>query len=378
MSQHAPRRTTARRRVIVAGTDTGVGKTVFAAALAGALDAFYWKPVQAGCGADVASRPLTPTLSPEGRGGCAAPDTTGAAATDAATTDAAATDAATTDAATAPRTIPAFFPDERGRFASPLEGEAGAAGGTEDHVPPIVPRRVRGLAAGADVASCPLTPALSPEGRGGCAAPDETDRETVLRLSGLPAERLLPEAYRLRLPAAPAIAAAAEGLALDPVRLARVPEVPPGGTLVIETAGGLLVPISDTLLQIDVMRSWIADATATEANLGLDAEAAPAGALEGRERPAERCCEAGSGVVLVARTALGTINHTLLSLEAARARGLPVLGIAFVGEAEPEAEAAIVRHGDVRRLGRLPRLDPLDAATLAAAFAANFRLEDFR
>ncbi len=111
--------------------------------------------------------------------------------------------------------------------------------------------------------------------------------------------------------------------------------------LVIEAAGGLLVPMTDTLLQIDLVRDW------------------------------------GGGVVLVARTALGTINHTLLSLEALRARDLPVVGVAFVGEAEPEAERHIAHHGRVRRLGRLPRLARLDAASLAVAFAANFHAEDF-
>ena len=82
-------------------------------------------------------------------------------------------------------------------------------------------------------------------------------------------------------------------------------------------------------------------------------------------------------VVLVAATRLGTINHSLLSVEALKRRGIPVLGVAFVGAANPDSERTIVEMGGVRRLGRLPHLDPLDAASLQAAFAANFDGADF-
>ena len=82
--------------------------------------------------------------------------------------------------------------------------------------------------------------------------------------------------------------------------------------------------------------------------------------------------------IFLARTALGTINHSLWSVEALRSRGVPILGIAFVGDPVEDSEATIAALGKVRRLGRLPRLDPLNAATLAEAFAANFDLEAFR
>jgi dethiobiotin synthetase len=200
------------RAFVVAGTDTGIGKTVFCAALAGALDGYYWKPVQAG-----------------------------------------------------------------------LEGE--------------------------------------------------TDSDAVRRLSGLPRERVLPEAYRLSLPASPHIAAAREGVVIEAARLS-----PPAwaGTLVVEGAGGLFAPLSPSLLPIDLFAAW------------------------------------GFPVILCARTALGTINHTLLSLEALARRGMAVHGVAFIGEPSDEAERTIVEFSGVRRLGRLPFIDPLNAATLAEAFRANF------
>lgn len=163
----------------------------------------------------------------------------------------------------------------------------------------------------------------------------ETDSAAVSRLARLTAARVIPSAYALRMPASPHIAAAAEGVEIDPLNLA-VPDVT--GALVIECAGGLMVPVTAGLLQIDLIARW------------------------------------GLPVVLVARTALGTINHSLLSLEALAYRRIPVAGIAFVGDAEPLVEATIVRIGSVRRLGRLPHLDPLTPDTLHAAFEDGFDL----
>ncbi|MEG3122437.1 dethiobiotin synthase [Sphingomonas sp. GB1N7] len=204
--------------IVVTGTDTDVGKTVFAAALAGALGAQYWKPVQAG---------------------------------------------------------------------------------------------------------------LEPRG----------DSDSVASLSDLPADRILPEAYRLTTPCSPHRAAEIDGVTIDSDRLA-LPLV--YGPLIVEGAGGVLVPITPDLLFADLFARW----------------ACP--------------------VVLVARTSLGTINHSLLSIEALRHRAVPILGIAFVGEKQPDSEATIVRLGGVKRLGRLPFIDPLDANTLAATFVACFDLDDFR
>jgi len=168
---------------------------------------------------------------------------------------------------------------------------------------------------------------------------DGSDRERVARLSGLPDAKLLPEAYRLTTPCSPHRAAEIDGVRIDPEQLA-LPRV--DGPLVVEGAGGALVPVTRDLLFADLFARW------------------------------------GAPVVLVARTALGTINHSLLSIEALRARGVPIRGIAFVGEAVEDSEATIAAIGKVERLGRLPLLPTLDRAHLAAAFAASFDLEDFR
>lgn len=203
-------------RIVVAGTDTDVGKTVFAAALVRALDGYYWKPVQAG-----------------------------------------------------------------------LSGE--------------------------------------------------TDRDIVERLSGLAPGRMFAEAYRLATPASPHIAADRDGIVID---IARLTPPPADRPLVIELAGGLAVPLTRRVLQIDVVSEWRAP------------------------------------VVLCASTRLGTINHSLLSIEALKRRAIPILGIAFIGAESLDVQQTISRMGGVRPLGRLPELQPLNAQTLAAAFAASFDVAD--
>jgi len=164
-------------------------------------------------------------------------------------------------------------------------------------------------------------------------AGEPRDSATVRTLSGA---RVAPGAYILSLPASPHQAAAPHPLTLDPPPLA-----PPGRPPVIEGAGGPMVPLTRQTLFIDVFARW--------------------------KLP----------VVLCARTALGTINHTLLSLEAIRARAIPLLGVAFIGAENAESEAIIAEKGAVKRLGRLPILSPLTRDSLARAMAQNFRREDF-
>jgi dethiobiotin synthetase len=168
---------------------------------------------------------------------------------------------------------------------------------------------------------------------------DGSDLERVGRYSGLPAERLLPEAYRLTTPCSPHRAAEIDGVTIDVDALE-----PPGcdRPLVIEGAGGVLVPFTRQATFADVMARW--------------------------QLP----------VVLVAATSLGTISHSLAAIEALRTRKIDIRGIAFVGDAVEDSEATIADMGGVKRLGRLPMLDSLDPGTLAAAFATNFDLADFQ
>lgn len=206
-------------RIVVTGTDTGIGKTVFAAGLAGFLGARYWKPVQAG-----------------------------------------------------------------------LDGE--------------------------------------------------TDSETVARLGCLAYDRIVPERYRLKTPASPHLAAEIDRVGIDRESL----DVPDTGEcpLVIEGAGGLMVPLSRDKLYIDIFARW--------------------------RLP----------VLLCARTTLGTINHSLLSIEALRNRRIDILGIAFIGDENVDTETTICTIGRIRKLGRLPWLSPLNADALRTAFAGSFSPGDFK
>ena len=162
---------------------------------------------------------------------------------------------------------------------------------------------------------------------------EETDSELVRRLSGAEADRVLPERYRLTQPLSPHLSAELDRVRIEPEAL----NPPPGdGPLVIEGAGGVMAPLNRETLLIDLFARW-----------GLPA-------------------------ILCARTALGTINHTLLSIEALKARGVPLLGVAFIGPAMEDSEATICAFSGARRLGRLPPLDPLTPRSLAAAFTAGF------
>ena len=157
---------------------------------------------------------------------------------------------------------------------------------------------------------------------------EATDSETVAHLSGRP---VLPEAYRLQLPASPHLSAEAEGVEIN---LARLAPPPVEGPLVIEGAGGLMVPLTRQHLFLDVIAGWKAP------------------------------------VVLVARTSLGTINHSLLSLTALRSMGCTLAGVAFVGDEMADSRRTIAEMGQVRDLGRLPFLADLTPDALVAAFKA--------
>ncbi|MCB9728860.1 MAG: dethiobiotin synthase [Deltaproteobacteria bacterium] len=161
-------------------------------------------------------------------------------------------------------------------------------------------------------------------------ADDDDDRETVRRLAGLAPERIVSEGVRLRAPASPHHAAALEGRVLSLAPLEAI-----GRTLservVVEGAGGLLVPLSDRLLLPDLVAAL--------------------------ELP----------LLVVASTRLGTINHILLTLAEAHRRGLAVTGLVLSGAPDPSARTALAAHAPEVPVAELPPLDPTDADALARA-----------
>lgn len=165
----------------------------------------------------------------------------------------------------------------------------------------------------------------------------ETETDTAFVERMVPGSTLA-EAWRLVTPASPHLAAEIDGVVIDPDALTP-PDV--DTPLIIEGAGGALVPITRAVLYADIFARW--------------------------QIPA----------IICARTALGTINHSLMTIEALRSRGVPIHGVAFIGDPVPDSEATIAAIGNVRRLGRLARLDALTPQALATGFAEGFNLSDF-
>ncbi len=168
-----------------------------------------------------------------------------------------------------------------------------------------------------------------------------TDRERVAEMTELKADRFRFERYVLKNPLSPHFAAALDGITIDEENLQLPGDIAADQTLIIEGAGGVLVPITTDLLQAELFARWDAP------------------------------------VILCARTELGTINHSLLSIEALRKRSIDILGIIFIGKEMENSENTIVKMGGVRHLGRLPILEECNPKTLRAAFSMSFRRQDF-
>ncbi|SMB93046.1 dethiobiotin synthase [Hymenobacter roseosalivarius DSM 11622] len=153
-----------------------------------------------------------------------------------------------------------------------------------------------------------------------------TDTAEVRRLVRNPVSLFHPEAYRLRLPASPHAAAAAENIRIQPEAF-QLPIT--ANHLIVEGAGGLFVPLAPGFLLVDLL-----------AQLGL-------------------------ATVVVSRHYLGSINHTLLTLEALHRRGLPVRGLVFNGEPNPATEEFILQHTGVPVLPPLRPEAVIDAAVVS-------------
>ena len=172
-------------------------------------------------------------------------------------------------------------------------------------------------------------------------AADGTDAAMVATMTGLGPERFILERYLLTRPLSPHRTAELDGVEIDLDSLLLPGSTPEGRPLIVEGAGGLMVPLTRRTLYIDIFRRW------------------------------------GVPVVLCARTTLGTINHTLLSVEALRTRGIAILGVVFVGDEMPDNEQTICDFAGVKRLGRLPILSRLTPVALVEAFDTEFRRPDF-
>lgn len=162
-----------------------------------------------------------------------------------------------------------------------------------------------------------------------------TDRKTVMRLAQLPLNRTIPETYRFAPPVSPHLAARRAGVRID-LRKIKMPRVETRESLIVEGAGGALVPINDAQFMTDLMR-----------HLKLP-------------------------VLLVSRTTLGTINHTLLSLAALRSAHLKIRGVIMVGKPNTENRKAVEQYGHVRVVGTVPWLKKVNRDALLDVFRKHF------
>lgn len=176
-----------------------------------------------------------------------------------------------------------------------------------------------------------------------------TDAEWIRRATGLGTDHFLPETYRLRRPLSPHAAAALEGVRIT-LDAFHAPATE--GALTVEGAGGIMVPLNEREFMLDLMKRL------------------------------------GFPVLLVARRALGTINHTLLSIDQLRRSGLEVFGVVMnspPGDVpptlppSPEGERlplsnrqAIAFYGKVRVLAEIAPLPEITPGALREAFAHHF------
>ena len=156
----------------------------------------------------------------------------------------------------------------------------------------------------------------------------DDDTAEVRRLAACREDEILDQGIRLPNPVSPHLAAERAGVTITLERLRTVFAEDETTRWIVEGAGGALVPVNGRELMVDWMRV-----------LGLP-------------------------VLVAARSGLGTINHTLLTLEALRCRGLSVAGIIMIGERNESNRAAIEHYGGIRVVGEMPLFPVLDEATL--------------
>lgn len=177
-------------------------------------------------------------------------------------------------------------------------------------------------------------------GRNGCywkpiqsGLEDMTDTEWVKSVTGLPDSHFLKEAYRLNSPLSPNISAELDGISIDP-DLINLPDK--NEPLVIEGAGGVMVPLNADYFMLDLMRKF--------------------------------CLP----VLVVARSGLGTINHTLLTVDTLKRSGLEIIGVVMNGPANPGNRESIERLGQVRVVAEIDPVPLINRSVLIEIYERFF------
>jgi len=161
-----------------------------------------------------------------------------------------------------------------------------------------------------------------------------TDTEYVKRLTGLNNRYFYRESYKLKTPMSPHASAKIDGVKIDLGNI-KIPDFSQN-QLIIEGAGGLIVPLNESKMIIDLIKY-------------LDIP-----------------------VLVVAKSGLGTLNHTLLSLMALRSYNISIFGVVMNGEFHSSNKEAIRKYGDIENIYQLPPLKNLNPAELSSAFNHTF------
>ena len=150
----------------------------------------------------------------------------------------------------------------------------------------------------------------------------ETDSQAVVRLAKVNEEKILHEAYIFRKPVSPHWAAEIDQKIIN-LKLLDLPNV--DGSLIVETAGGLMVPITRDFLQIDQIKKW--------------------------DIP----------VIVVCKSGLGTLNHTLLTIEALKRRNIKILGLVINGEKHLDNPKTLTQFSGLPIIAEFPYIHKIDS-----------------
>lgn len=173
-------------------------------------------------------------------------------------------------------------------------------------------------------------------------ASEGTDRDTVMALAEIPKDKTFPETYCYEPPVSPHLAAEAAGETIDLAEIRRPAMTEDGGPLIAEGAGGVMVPIN-----------W-------------------------RQSMRDLIVQLKMPVVVASRTALGTINHTTLTVDALRNAGATVKGVVMIGPENRDNERSIQRCAGIPIIGRIPVLEKINRVTLLRVFHSNFDRQAFQ
>ena len=162
-------------------------------------------------------------------------------------------------------------------------------------------------------------------------AVEGTDTAFVRRVTGLNDSHFRPESCVFDAPVSPHLAAQMEGRKIDVDGIA-VPPADPASPLIMEGAGGVMVPLDDTRLMLDLM------------------------------------VRIGAPVLVVAQSRLGMINHTLLTVDRLKQSGVPVFGVVINGAPNPENRKAVEHYGKVAVIAEIEPMPEIVPASLKTCF----------